>query len=96
MIALLNAIGEWINANLSGPLTTLFYPTNAALGALDNPFIWKVCAVGMFFATMVWVFTLKKEYVNLNAPRKNIFYDLRLWTIVSMLPHVLIYFWLGT
>lgn len=92
----MNAIGDWINANLSGPLATFFYPTNAALGAISSPTIWKICAVSMFFLTMIWVFMLKKEYVNMSAPRKNIFFDLRFWTILSMLPHVLIYFWLGT
>jgi hypothetical protein len=73
-------------------LNPIFAPINQALGAVYMP--WSMyCAVGLFVAAMIWVFTLRKEYVNLDAPGKGISYDLRFWTILSMLPHVIVYFY---
>ena len=41
---------------------------------------------------MIWVgVVLKNEYVNLDQPGKHIWTDLRLWTVISMLPHVVVY-----
>ena len=57
--------------------------------------VWTLCAIGLFVAAMIWVFSLKKEYVNIDAPRKNIFFDLRFWTVVSMLPHIVVYLYFG-
>ncbi|MCC6143659.1 MAG: hypothetical protein IT368_07620 [Candidatus Hydrogenedentes bacterium] len=74
-----------------GPgLRWIFAPTNSLFEPIHQPW-WKVAAVSLFLLTMVGVFLLRKEYVNLDAPRKGLLFDLRLWTIVSMLPHVLIY-----
>ena len=72
------------------PLKLFFDPINEAL-AMVPPVWWKVCAVGLFVGAMLWVFSLKKEYVNVDAPSNHWWYDLRLWTILSMLPHVCIY-----
>jgi hypothetical protein len=44
---------------------------------------------------MVWVgLILNEKYVNRGRPFKSPWTDLRLWTVVSMLPHVLVYFYL--
>ena len=86
---------EFIRDNFSGPLAAFFHPINDLFTPI--PVIWwKLCAVGLFVAAMVWVYLLKREYVNIDAPGKGILYDLRFWTIMSMLPHVLIYLWLAT
>ena len=54
----------------------------------------RVVTLGFFIGTMVWVFVgLKRQYVNLEAPSKKIWYDLRFWTVVSMLPHLVVYFY---
>ena len=53
-----------------------------------------IIAVGFFLVTMIWVcFFLKESYVNLERPKIAWYTDLRLWTIVSMLPHVFVYFY---
>ncbi len=55
----------------------------------------RVVTLSFFIGTMVWVFVgLRKEYVNLEAPSKRFYHDLRLWTVLSMLPHVIVYLFL--
>ena len=73
-------------------LRAIFHPINDLFVPIPGP-VWKVCAVGLFAAAMLWVLLLRKEYVNLDAPRKSLWCDLRLWTVLSMLPHVVIYLW---
>lgn len=71
----------------------MLIPALDRLMAAAPPWIWTVCSLGLFLLTMVWAFTLRKEYVNLDAPHKGVLYDLRFWVIVSMLPHLVVYFW---
>ncbi len=52
----------------------------------------KICALGLFIGTMLWVwFGMPKEYVNLGREKQSLWTDLRLWTIISMLPHIFVY-----
>ncbi|MGI6460258.1 MAG: hypothetical protein ACOX5J_09210 [Candidatus Hydrogenedentales bacterium] len=71
-------------------LQPFFDPINDFLGRYYMPWA-TICALGVFFSAMVGVFLLRKEYVNVDAPKKGFFYDLRVWTIFCMLPHVLVY-----
>jgi hypothetical protein len=88
----MEAVSNAINSLFGPLLRPLFSPANAALGAISAEWIWRACAVGLFVCTMLWVaFGLRKEYVNLDAPGKGLLYDLRLWTVISMAPHVFIY-----
>jgi hypothetical protein len=51
-----------------------------------------VCAVGLFLIAMFVVGVVMKEsYVNQGRPNKSFWTDLRLWTIICMAPHVLVY-----
>ncbi len=81
---------EWINDLFGAPLKVVFHPMNDAIAGVYMPWA-RVCAVGLFLSAMLWVLLLRKEYVNLDAPKKVWYTDLRLWTILAMLPHVLIY-----
>jgi hypothetical protein len=84
-------MNDWISSTFSKPLSYIFSPIDGFLTPIDVS-VSKFFAVGLFLATICWVmFILKKEYVNLDQPKKGIFYDLRLWTLVSMVPHMLIY-----
>jgi len=79
-----------------GPfLRGIFAPTNAVFDAIPEglaPVLAKTSAVALFVGAMAWVwFGLKSEYVNLDAPSKKPWHDLRFWTVVSMAPHVLVY-----
>jgi len=54
----------------------------------------SIFAIGLFVTAMVVVnFVIKESYVNRGRPHKVWYTDLRLWTIVCMLPHVLVYFY---
>lgn len=54
----------------------------------------RFCAVGLFVITWIVVcFFLKEDYINRGRPFKSIWTDLRVWTILSTLPHVFFYFY---
>ncbi|MBI1318417.1 MAG: hypothetical protein GC168_05620 [Candidatus Hydrogenedens sp.] len=88
----MDQITAFIDATFSGPLAAVFAPINSLLAAIDNLYLGKACAAALFLLPMLWVyFILRREYVNLDAPGKQWYYDLRLWTILSMMPHVFFY-----
>lgn len=74
-------------------LVRIFGPINAVLSPIYQP--WATLAAILFFVgTMVWVcLYLRESYVNEGRPYKGWWADLRLWTIISMLPHVFVYFY---
>ncbi|MEA3364158.1 MAG: hypothetical protein U9Q79_00840 [Candidatus Hydrogenedentes bacterium] len=89
----LGAISNDINRIFGPPLRWFFHPIDEFLAGFYMPTA-RIIALGFFIGTMVWVFVgLKEEYVNLEAPGKRFWYDLRIWTIVSMLPHLVVYFY---
>ena len=88
---LLSSISSGINNTFSGPLKSFFGWIDQLFIGVD-PSVYKFFAVGLFLCTILWVmFILKKEYVNVDQPKKGLLYDLRLWTLVSMSPHMIIY-----
>ncbi len=94
-------MGEWY-ANISerfhnaindtfGPLLRpMSQQVDALVGDIYMPWA-RICAVGLFAIAAIWVFSLRPEYVNLDAPRKAWYTDLRLWTLLAMLPHIVVY-----
>jgi hypothetical protein len=91
MEEVLSAIAAWINDFFGPILRLIFQPIDSFLGPIYQPWA-TIVAVGYFVGTMVWVFIgLKRQYVNLEAPSKHVWHDLRFWVIVSMLPHVVVY-----
>jgi len=83
------AISAAIDHTFGGILRPAFAPINDALAHVYMPWA-RIFALGLFIGTMVWVFFLKKEYVNLDGP-KAWWADLRLWTVLSMVPHLIVY-----
>ena len=74
-------------------LSRIFHPINTLLNPVYQPWA-TICAVGFFVGTMLWVgLILREAYVNEGRPYKAWYTDLRLWTVVSMLPHVFVYFY---
>jgi hypothetical protein len=74
-------------------LAPIFVPINTALGMTPNGAA-GYCGIGLFLSAMFWVcFLLPKNYVNRGRPYKSWWTDLRLWTVISMTPHVLFYFY---
>ena len=94
---LMNSCSVWIDHTFSGMMHSFFSPVDTVLSSFD-PWTYKFFAVGLFLVTILWVmFILKKDYVNVDQPRKGILFDLRLWTFLSMLPHMIIYWmWSST
>ena len=80
----------WVTEVFGPFLKLVFHPIDAALAGVYMPWA-KIAALALFIGTMIWVYSLRKEYVNLDAPGKQWWRDLRIWTIVSMLPHVIVY-----
>ncbi|HOQ30906.1 MAG TPA: hypothetical protein PLA12_00180 [Candidatus Hydrogenedens sp.] len=71
----------------------IFRPITTFLERTYQPWA-KICALGLFIGTMLWVwFGMPKEYVNLGRKNKTVWTDLRFWTIISMLPHIIVYFY---
>lgn len=88
---LLSSISSGINDTFSGPLKSIFGLVDRLFIGVD-PSVYKFFAVGLFVCTILWVMLiLKKEYVNVDQPKKGLLYDLRIWTLVSMSPHMIIY-----
>ncbi len=69
----------------------VFKPITSFLERTYQPWA-KICALGLFIGAMIWVWVgMPKEYVNLGRKKKTVWTDLRFWTIISMLPHVIVY-----
>ena len=91
MESLLSAIAAGINNTLGPTLRAIFQPIDSFLAPIYTPWA-TIVAVGYFVGAMVWIFVgLRREYVNLEAPSKHVWHDLRFWVVISMLPHVIVY-----
>lgn len=96
-VALFAQIGEaWIAlcTTVFKPVLILFFgPINTILSPIYQPWA-TIVAITYFLGTMIWVaFVLKESYVNLGRPNEKWYSDLRIWTAVSMSPHVFVYFY---
>jgi hypothetical protein len=75
-------------------LAPFFLRVNSLLSLIPTRPWASICGVGLFVGAMIWVgLILNKNYVNRGRPYKSIWTDLRLWTVISMTPHVLVYFY---
>ena len=84
----------WINDNFAPYFRLVFDPINDAIARIPDasePVVATEVAVMLFQIAVLLVLFLRPEYVNVDRPRRRFWYDLRLWTIVSMLPHMIIY-----
>ncbi len=75
-------------------LSPIFKPVDRFMRWVDRPNLGGFCGMGLFLSAMLWVgFLLNKDYVNRGRTVKSIATDLRVWTVISMTPHVLVYFY---
>ena len=74
-------------------LRTLLGPLDAWLTSLSTE-TGRWCAVALFAIAMLWVLTLRRDFIFRGAPGQSIWYDLRLWTLAALTPYVLIYMFL--
>lgn len=72
-------------------LSPIFSPINSFLSQFYQPYA-TICAIGFFVGTMIWVGVfINERYVNRGRSERTFWTDLRLWTVISMLPHILMY-----
>ncbi|HUW62089.1 MAG TPA: hypothetical protein VMZ06_13895 [Candidatus Bathyarchaeia archaeon] len=91
IVSTIMAVFEFLQNMFHAALAPIFHPLNTVLGGLPN-WVASVFGVGLFVMAMIWVGVfLKKDYVNYGRPHKSIWTDLRLWTCLSMMPHVIFY-----
>jgi hypothetical protein len=85
---------DWINTTFGPTMKTIFAPTNNVFTYVPKeavPFVSTECAVMLFQLAIVGVLFLNPRYVNIDRPNNRFWNDLRLWTILSMVPHMYIY-----
>lgn len=86
-------MSEFITKIFYPILSPIFDPINSGLTAIPMVLA-RFCAIGLFLGAIIWVWTLNKKYVNLDRPNQHWYTDLRVWTILSMLPHFVLYLFL--
>ncbi|MEK7793878.1 MAG: hypothetical protein AAB353_05080 [Candidatus Hydrogenedentota bacterium] len=90
----LETISSGINEIFQRPAQIAFGWSNDLVLSIPpdiEPIVARECAVAFFQIAIIGVLFLRPEYVNVDQPKKSLLYDLRLWTIASMLPHMFIY-----
>jgi hypothetical protein len=82
---------DWFGAFFAPVMKPVFTPINNFIAPIYQPWA-QICALGLFIGTMVWVcFFLKREMLESGRENKALWTDLRLWTVLSMLPHLFVY-----
>ncbi len=82
---------DWFGALFAPVAKPLFAPINNFLASVYQPWA-QIFALGLFIGSMAWVcFFIKKEMLESGRENKAFWTDLRLWTVVSMLPHLFVY-----
>lgn len=82
---------DWVGRLFEPIMKPIFHPINVFLANAYMPWA-KICALGLFLGAMAWVcFGMHEDYVNSGRTKKSIWTDLRVWTVISMLPHVFVY-----
>lgn len=74
-------------------LRVFFDPINTFLSNYYQPYA-TIVAIVFFVGTMAWVgFIMSESYVNEGRFLKRWYTDLRLWTVISMVPHLFVYYY---
>ncbi len=84
------ALRETLGPSLRG----LQEPVDAWLGSLPM-WVSMVCAVGLYVVALIWIWSLRREFVFRGAPDEKRWRDLRIWATVVVLPYIAVYLWLG-
>ena len=85
---------EWLRQNLGPHLKKVQEPIDEWLGTLPME-VAMFCAIGLFVVAVVWVWTLRRDFIFRGAPDRAPWRDLRVWATLVVVPYVLVYLWLG-
>lgn len=83
-------VSDFITRIFHPVLAPVITPINEMLAATYEPWA-TIFAIGLFFSGVVFVFSLRKEYIALDAPGPGLRYDLRFWTVVCIIPYIAAY-----
>lgn len=84
----------WLRATIGPPLKSIHQPVDQWLGSLP---MWVATAsvVALYAIAVIWVWTLRREFVFRGAPDRRGWRDLRIWATLIVVPYVAIYLVLG-
>ncbi len=81
--------------NILGPhLKSIQQPIDEWLGELPMS-VAMVCCIGLFVVALLWVWTLKRDFIFRGAPGTERWRDLRIWATLVVIPYILVYLWWG-
>ena len=81
--------------NRLGPhLKSIQQPIDEWLGQLPMS-VAMVCCIGLFAVALLWVWTLKRDFIFRGAPGAERWRDLRIWATLVVIPYILVYLWWG-
>lgn len=82
---------DWFGALFAPVMKPLFAPLNNLMASVYQPWA-QIFALGLFIGAMVWVcFFMSRDMLESGRENKAFWTDLRLWTVLSMLPHLFVY-----
>lgn len=90
----LDSIKHFLRANLGARLKMVHEPIDIWLGQLPM-WIAMVCAVGLYVVALIWVWSLRREFIFRGAPDQKWWRDLRIWGSLLVIPYIAIYLLLG-
>jgi len=79
---------------LGPPLKSLHEPIDNWLGSLPMS-VAMACAIGLFVLAGIWVWTLRADFIFRGAPDRSRWRDLRIWSMIVLLPYITVYLLLG-
>ena len=85
-----NAFSEFMKSNVAPHLKALLTPLDQLIDTLPL-WVGTACAIGLFVIVGIWALTLKRSYIYLGAPDQAAWRDLRIWTIIVLLPYIIVY-----
>ena len=94
MSKLLEQIDQFARGIFGPPLKALHTPVDNWLASLPMG-VAMACALGLYGLAVIWVWTLKREFVFRGAPDQRRWRDLRVWATLVVIPYVLVYVFLG-
>lgn len=92
--ALLDSLAAWFRDAFLDPLALRLREMQAPLDAFlsqVSPAAARGCAVALFVLAAGWVWTIRRDFIYRGAPDRAAWRDLRWWTLLALLPYVVIY-----
>lgn len=93
---LMEPVNEWltkVETPIFEQILDVMRPFNQWMNQLP-PIVWKLSAVGLFVVSALAALCIPRSYIFASAPDNQSWRDLRLWTVVALLPYMAIYYFL--